>query len=355
MAVRKNPAGGWVCELYPNGAKGQRIRKKFATKGEALAFEQYTTQNPWQEEKEDRRTLKDLVDAWYSAHGITLKDGLKRQLAMHHAFECMGEPRAYDFDAQMFSRYRERRLKGHYARSNRVKEVSPRTLNLELAYFRAVFNELNRLGEWKGENPLKNMRPFRTEEMEMAWLDQDQIALLLAECKRHDHRDLETVVRICLATGARWSEAEGLKKSQLAKYKITYTNTKGRKNRTVPISQELYDALPVDKKGRLFSDCYGAFRSALERTDIELPAGQLTHVLRHTFASHFMMNGGNILVLQRVLGHTDIKMTMRYAHFAPDHLEDAVKLNPLATSGDKVAIEMANKGQSLANSGNVCQ
>lgn len=67
----------------------------------------------------------------------------------------------------------------------------------------------------------------------------------------------------------------------------------------------------------------------MERTGIEPPAGQLTHVLRHTFASHFMRNGGNILVLQRVLGHTDIKMTMRYAHFAPDHLEDAVKLNPL--------------------------
>ncbi|MNH45631.1 site-specific tyrosine recombinase XerC [compost metagenome] len=44
-----------------------------------------------------------------------------------------------------------------------------------------------------------------------------------------------------------------------------------------------------------------------------------------------MMSGGNILVLQRILGHTDIKMTMRYAHFAPDHLEDAVRLNPIAT------------------------
>ncbi|BFU35747.1 hypothetical protein GPC19245_37300 [Enterobacter asburiae] len=42
-----------------------------------------------------------------------------------------------------------------------------------------------------------------------------------------------------------------------------------------------------------------------------------------------MMNGGNILVLQRVLGHTDIKMTMRYAHFFPELLEDAVKLNPI--------------------------
>ncbi|MCK7104280.1 tyrosine-type recombinase/integrase [Enterobacter cloacae] len=344
MAVRKNPAGGWLCEIYPNGAKGKRIRKKFATKGEALAFKQYTVQNPWQEEKEDRRTLKALIDAWYSAHGITLKDGLKRQLAMHHAFECMGEPLARDFDAQMFSRYREKRLKGEYARSARVKEVSPRTLNLELAYFRAVFNELNRLGEWKGENPLKNMRPFRTEEMEMAWLTQEQIARLLAECRRHDNPDLENVVRICLATGARWSEAEGLKKSQLSKYKITYINTKGRQNRTVPVSKALYDALPDNKNGRLFSDCYGAFRSALQRTGIELPAGQLTHVLRHTFASHFMMNGGNILVLQRVLGHTDIKMTMRYAHFAPDHLEDAVKLNPLAVSGDKVAVEMADNG-----------
>ncbi|MXC93744.1 phage integrase, partial [Escherichia coli] len=78
--------------------------------------------------------------------------------------------------------YREKRLKGEYARSNRVKEVTRRTLNLELTYVRAVFNELNRLGEWKGENPLKNMRPFRTEELEMAWLTHDQISQLLGEC-----------------------------------------------------------------------------------------------------------------------------------------------------------------------------
>lgn len=68
----------------------------------------------------------------------------------------------------------------------------------------------------------------------------------------------------------------------------------------------------------------------MQRAGIETPAGQLTHVLRHTFASHFMMNGGNILVLQRILGHTDIKVTMRYAHFAPDHLAEALSLNPLS-------------------------
>ena len=41
-----------------------------------------------------------------------------------------------------------------------------------------------------------------------------------------------------------------------------------------------------------------------------------------------MMNGGNILVLKEILGHTSIQMTMRYAHFAPDHLDAAVQLNP---------------------------
>ncbi len=46
-----------------------------------------------------------------------------------------------------------------------------------------------------------------------------------------------------------------------------------------------------------------------------------------------MMNGGNILVLQKILGHSTIAMTMRYAHFAPDHLEDAVRLNPLSVCG----------------------
>lgn len=69
----------------------------------------------------------------------------------------------------------------------------------------------------------------------------------------------------------------------------------------------------------------------MDKTSIVLPRGQLTHVLRHTFAAHFMMSGGNIFALQKIRGHHDIKMTMRYAHLAPDHLETALRFNPLAT------------------------
>ncbi|CAN5914199.1 hypothetical protein BH11PSE13_BH11PSE13_29540 [soil metagenome] len=42
-----------------------------------------------------------------------------------------------------------------------------------------------------------------------------------------------------------------------------------------------------------------------------------------------MMQGGNILTLQRLLGHANVTMTMRCSHMSPDHLQEAKKLNPL--------------------------
>lgn len=46
------------------------------------------------------------------------------------------------------------------------------------------------------------------------------------------------------------------------------------------------------------------------------------HGLRHTYASHFMMNGGNIYKLSKLLGHADIKTTMIYSHVSPESLEE---------------------------------
>ena len=46
------------------------------------------------------------------------------------------------------------------------------------------------------------------------------------------------------------------------------------------------------------------------------------HDLRHTFASHWAMKGGDIFKLQRILGHQSVQMTMRYAHLAPEAFKD---------------------------------
>ena len=49
------------------------------------------------------------------------------------------------------------------------------------------------------------------------------------------------------------------------------------------------------------------------------------HVLRHTYASLYMMNGGNVYDLPKILGHTKVDMTMKYAHLSPQHLRKAVE------------------------------
>ncbi|HID4139876.1 TPA: tyrosine-type recombinase/integrase [Escherichia coli] len=67
----------------------------------------------------------------------------------------------------------------------------------------------------------------------------------------------------------------------------------------------------------------------MKMSGVALPRGQKSHVLRHTFASHFMMNGGNILTLQKILGHSSLTLTMRYAHLAPDFLQEVIRLGPL--------------------------
>ncbi|WP_425057021.1 hypothetical protein [Sodalis ligni] len=41
------------------------------------------------------------------------------------------------------------------------------------------------------------------------------------------------------------------------------------------------------------------------------------------------MNKGNIITLQRILGHSSIRQTMTYADFSPDYLKDAVSFTPL--------------------------
>ncbi len=130
--------------------------------------------------------------------------------------------------------------------------------------------------------------------------------------------------------GDRWSEAEGLTLDRLKPYRVTYDQTKSGKKRSVPISMDLYKTLKahLEEHGSFGTSTISAFRRAVGRSGVKLPQGQCAHILRHTFASHFMMNGGDILTLQKILGHSNIIMTMRYAHLAPDHLKEAIEFAP---------------------------
>ncbi|WP_421532904.1 phage integrase [Lelliottia amnigena] len=334
MTVKKTDSGEWLCDLRPSGAKGKRIRKKFSTKGEALSYEKFILaqleDKPWVGEKQDNRRLSEIITLWHDLYGRTLSDSGRMMSKLKAICTGLGDPIATSLTPADFSLYREGRLKGEIPDINgRLMAIKPQTVNHEQRNLSAVFGTLKKLGHWQYPNPLAGIPTFKVDEKMVSFLYPPEIKILLGHLSESSSASVFLVAKICLATGARWSEAENLEGAQITPYRITYRNTKNKKVRSVPISKDLYNEIPK-KRGRLFTPCRKTFERIVERAGIDLPVGQCTHVLRHTFASHFMMNGGNILVLKEILGHSDIKMTMIYAHFAPTHLEDAVTKNPLA-------------------------
>jgi len=331
MSISKTPLGQWRVDIQPGGRGTKRLRKTFRTQAEAKNWEVWVRSNAnskadWMPEKKDLRRLDTLATTWYDHHGKELRAAEDTYKRIKAVIEALKNPIAADFDTKMFAAYRTQRVD---------TGVTLNTVNREHAYMRAMFNELIRLGVWKRDNPLKDLRQFKIQENELSYLTREQIASLLVELRLSTNPHVDLVSRICLSTGARWSEAEQLRPQQIRQRLIQFARTKTGKARAIPISQEMQDEISAHhaehkNMGAIFTSCTGAFKEAIERADIQLPLGQLTHVLRHTFASHFMINGGNILTLQRILGHRDLKTTMRYAHLAPDHLDTARTLNPLA-------------------------
>lgn len=325
--IRKLPSGRWQVDLRTDGRGSKRIRKSFDSKAEAKRFESFVMAKraegrEWNPSKADNRTLKQLIKLWFNAKGVHLKDGERRKRCLDAMAEFMGNPIARTVTPASFLAYRAHKIQ---------KGASKKTLNNHLGYLNAVYNQLNRLNEIDFDNPIRNVEMIRLDERELSWLTVEQIRHLLKtieEFSQNPHVHLLT--RICLATGARWGEAENLQLRHVQEGKLTFVNTKSGKSRSVPVSKELFEELRdhLEQYGS-FSFSLSAFRRALDKTSIELPAGQAAHVLRHTFASHFIMNGGDILTLRKILGHSSIAMTLRYSHLAQNHLVDSVKFGPM--------------------------
>lgn len=204
--------------------------------------------------------------------------------------------------------------------------VSPNTINRDITAISAVFTTLIDTGNFLDKNPFSGTKKFKVATPEMGFLSLSEIAALLAELPE----DESLAAELSMSTGARWGEVKRLAGTRVAHGRVTFIDTKNGKDRTVPISQKLEAALKVRGRGLLFPHIdYDLVRDALKKVAPELPKGQAVHALRHTFASHFVMNGGNILVLQKILGHAKIQQTMVYAHLAPDYLQDAVRFNPM--------------------------
>jgi integrase len=155
-----------------------------------------------------------------------------------------------------------------------------------------------------------------------------------------DH--LHPFVVLLLHTGMRRGEAAALTWGDVdleaARITIRGETAKSGQSRTIPINATLAGVLATWRAQRA-DDRADALVFASPQTGealttvktgwaVVLKAAQITgfrlHDCRHHFASRLIMAGVDLVTVSRLLGHSDVRMTMRYSHLAPDHLAGAV-------------------------------
>ncbi|MBU3798851.1 phage integrase [Citrobacter youngae] len=321
MTIKRLDDGRYEVDIRPRGREGRRIRRKFERKAEAVAFERYTlanaNQKEWAGQRTDRRSLSELLDAWWKYHGQNHEHGEKEFNHLTKTIGGIGDIPVSHVSKRLLMDYRSMRLRDG---------IKASTINRDMYRFSGMFTKLIQLEEFFGPHPVHGLPPLTEENPEMTFLEKEEISSLLNALTG----DARLIALLGVSTGARWSELATLKPSQIVNCRVTFLKTKNGKKRTVPISAELEKLIKKEASAKLFKVDYEKFCLTLKAVKADIPPNQATHILRHTFASHFMMNGGNIIALQQILGHASIQQTMVYAHLSPDYLQNAVSLNPLA-------------------------
>lgn len=139
----------------------------------------------------------------------------------------------------------------------------------------------------------------------------------------------------------------GLRRSEVGKLQIQDVNSdrklmlvrnaKGRKDRFVPLSEKLVEALRVyyksykpqkylfeTKPGRPYpaETAYKVFKNALRKSGNKKDVG--IHTLRHSYATHLLENGTDLRYIQEILGHKSSKTTEIYTHVSKQNISNII-------------------------------
>ena len=249
-----------------------------------------------------------------------------RRIAEHLKDAFGKDTRLKDLTAGRISAYRERRLS---AMSMRRKDAEGNPTPLSAASINrplALLRHLLRLArdEWGVLTEVPRIKLEREPEGRIKWLEPDEEARLLSACADSDNPHLLPIVTVALESGMRYSEIMGMEweRVDLSRGVIRLERTKSGRRREVPMRQAVYDvlvSLSGPRQGRVWPEqsIRTAWETAVERAKLD---DWRFHDCRHHFASWFMMRGGNLLALSKILGHAKVSMTEKYAHLAPDHL-----------------------------------
>jgi integrase len=212
----------------------------------------------------------------------------------------------------------------------RMQMVSPSSVNVDLRALRAQFSVLLEW-EWITRNPFEKVKLLRIPETDTPFLNEEQIGVVVASIKK---AELKHVVLFAYYTGCRlgeilhfrWADIDWNNARISVKNSASFT-TKSRKNRMLPLHPELGQILQRMKGQHNDSDYIFCardgqvlrggsishqFKRILRKNN--LPETLHFHSLRHSFASVLVGKGTPIYQVSKLLGHSSVKVTERYAH-----------------------------------------
>lgn len=229
-----------------------------------------------------------------------------------------------------------------------LEELSPKTTNCIIAVLRSVMDDALENG-YITKDPCGRLKDVKEDPLSEKFWSTNDITLFWRSCVDRDEELFDFVI-FALNTGLRRGEIGALDfDSVWFQNKVANINKTrdrhGTKNRTKTVSGR---AIPLNEiamwvlqrrfakrlpgQKLVFTESNGSpfeIHHVYRRFGpMQVLANVATvirfHDTRVTFATHFMMNGGDVYQLQKILGHTDIKMTMRYVKYSPKFLQDAV-------------------------------
>ena len=225
-------------------------------------------------------------------------------------------------------------------KQSRRPHAAPSTINRELGTFKAM---LRKAVEWNylRRNPATGISKFADPPKPPKFISMEEAHKLLEACKRSRTQYLYPFVATALYAGLRKDELFHLEwndvNMDLGVIKLVNKDgwhTKSKKGRDIPMPKALRAVLMkhpthpestyvfYNKDGSRLRDIRGSYNKAVKASGLD---HMTFHSLRHTYASLLVMKGRDLPTVQQLLGHADIKTTMRYAHLEPDHLKLAVE------------------------------
>lgn len=336
MGIYRRGKTYWMSIIVPG--KGQ-IRQSTRTENKKLAEKIYgkmlndLEEGRWFENQAKKKTLGEMIKRY------------EKEYTDSKAYYSRARDRSifknlYAFLGEDTSLQEVESLVGSYESHRKAEGAKPATIVKELGLLRRIFNIACRQWKWRMQNPISEIEMPKGSNERVRYLSESEYISLFEALDKVSEKWLKPFVAIAIDTGLRLSNVCNLQWSEVNLFNrliiIASVSMKNSDYIGIPLTERSYqtfrelqkvraniaDYVFHDKGQRIYPmKAQRAFRKALKAAKI--PNFHF-HDLRHCYCSYLRQQGVDLHTIASLAGHTDLRMTQRYAHLNVDNLRDAV-------------------------------